>query len=308
MRKPVLILSGAAIPSILLASGAASEGSPELSREDKKAVCDAVLAREVIPLSDELRAGKSDYDRLVRQFRNEGKSGSALATQYKQARTDGKMEVARALAGQRDAHWNTMRAISDEIGALGNRMSPVVDRYCTKASAARSTLAAMGCTWNDSCSMHRSNWEQVAQGHQKAASNYAGTWRKAEDHNFDDPNVLAACAEGPAVVPFPARIVSVKGRAFVVRGMKTFPASEGMKLAAKDIVASEDGSIVTIYIMGSGELKITEKSKFEIPERFAEQSPSEPGLADQAGQEFKKILQGESFEIKTPTATCGVRG
>ena len=242
-----------------------------------------------------------------------GKDGAAaeqrfasLRERYDDARQSGNMTTARDLALQMDEAWT-------QTGEAARRVSSSAS---TALSAVKDACAiwqrgmANGCNDipNRHCQSGISMLSDAASFGSTMATKYSGTWRKAEDHNFDDPNVLAACADGPTVVPFPARIVSVQGRAFVVRGMRTLPATEGMKLAAKDIVASEDGSLVTLYIMGSGELKITEKSKFEIPERFAEQSPSEPGLADQAGQEFKKILQGESFEIKTPTATCGVRG
>lgn len=101
-----------------------------------------------------------------------------------------------------------------------------------------------------------------------------------------------------------------EGRAFVVRGVRTIPAKVGTILMAGDVVAVEEGSAVSIDLTNTGLLKISEKTKFEIPQTQAteERTSSISLFFGGIWTEAKKLIQGESFEIKTPTATAGVRG
>lgn len=101
-------------------------------------------------------------------------------------------------------------------------------------------------------------------------------------------------------------VQSIAGRAFVVRGVRTLPVAPGMTLRAGDVVAVEEGSAATLSIAGKI-LKISEKTKFEIPEEvpMGTQGTSAP---NQVWTSLKYLLQGPEFEIKTPTAVAGVRG
>jgi hypothetical protein len=101
-----------------------------------------------------------------------------------------------------------------------------------------------------------------------------------------------------------------EGRAFVVRGVRTIPAKVGTILMAGDVVAVEEGSAVSIDLTNTGLLKISEKTKFEIPQTQAQEERTSSISLFFGGiwTEAKKLIQGESFEIKTPTATAGVRG
>jgi len=101
-----------------------------------------------------------------------------------------------------------------------------------------------------------------------------------------------------------------EGRAFVVRGVRTIPAKVGTILMAGDVVAVEEGSAVSIDLTNTGLLKISEKTKFEIPQTQAKEERTSSISLFFGGiwTEAKKLIQGESFEIKTPTATAGVRG
>lgn len=105
-------------------------------------------------------------------------------------------------------------------------------------------------------------------------------------------------------------ITYTEGRAFVVRGVRTIPAKVGTILMAGDVVAVEEGSAVSIDLTNTGLLKISEKTKFEIPQTQAteERTSSISLFFGGIWTEAKKLIQGESFEIKTPTATAGVRG
>lgn len=233
----------------------------------------------------------------------------SLRKSYDNARKSGNMKGARSLALQMDEAWAQL----GDAARQGSSLTSTALQTMVNACATWQRGLKNGCVDKQSsvCSSAISYMRKHKSFFSAEAAKTSKSWRTKADYNFDDPKVLAACPEGQAVVPFPARIVSVKGRAFVVRGSRTLPAAKGMKLAGKDIVASEDGSLVTIYVMGSGELKITEKTKFEIPQ-IVYQPPAEPGLLEQGAQKgaqtFKRILQGESFEIKTPGGACVVRG
>jgi len=106
------------------------------------------------------------------------------------------------------------------------------------------------------------------------------------------------------------KVTYIEGRAFIVRGMRTIPVKVGTELLAGDVVAVEEGSACSIDLINTGLLKISEKTKFEIPEQQAQQERTSSISLFFGGiwTEAKKLLQGESFEIKTPTATAGVRG
>ncbi len=102
-----------------------------------------------------------------------------------------------------------------------------------------------------------------------------------------------------------SQIKSVVGRAFVERGIKTFPATPGFPLRVGDKVNVEEGSQASILLAGSGVLKITEKTSFQVPAAATAKAP--PGILDSVWNKMKVILQGESFGLKAPTAGPGVR-
>ncbi|MCJ8344433.1 FecR domain-containing protein, partial [bacterium] len=105
-------------------------------------------------------------------------------------------------------------------------------------------------------------------------------------------------------------VAFIKGRAFIERGIKTLPAKLGSILKVGDKVNVEEGSQVSIELFGSGLIKITEKTSFQIPETEAgsERTSKISLFFGGLWVKAKKLLKGESFEIKTPTATAGVRG
>lgn len=95
------------------------------------------------------------------------------------------------------------------------------------------------------------------------------------------------------------------GRAFVIRGVHTYPAKSGFPLRSGDIVAVEDNSFVQINL-GQNELDISENTKFEIPNDPTPLSP--PTFLDRGWNAVKTLIQGEDYKIPTPTAVAGVRG
>jgi len=107
-------------------------------------------------------------------------------------------------------------------------------------------------------------------------------------------------------------ITFVENRAFVVRGVRTLPAKVGTELFSGDVIAVEEDAAVTIDLSNTGQLKISEKTKFEIP--LCTQ-PEEKGFFSGITKGFgkfwtqmKNLIQGESYEVKTPTAVAGARG
>lgn len=105
-------------------------------------------------------------------------------------------------------------------------------------------------------------------------------------------------------------IHSVFGRAFIVRGIRTIPVKAGISLNVGDVVSVEEGSAVSLQL-SSGLLRISEKTKFEVPENntdIQETSSNTSLLKDTIWQSLKNVIQGPVFEIKTPTAVAGVRG
>jgi len=106
------------------------------------------------------------------------------------------------------------------------------------------------------------------------------------------------------------RISFVEGRAHIQRGNRIIPAVVGEGLLAGDTVVSESG-MVTIEGEASGSLKIPAGIRLEIPEEKAVKKTSSSSLSVMIGNiwgKTKELLGGESFEVKTPTGTCGVRG
>jgi hypothetical protein len=102
----------------------------------------------------------------------------------------------------------------------------------------------------------------------------------------------------------------LQGRAFIQRGVRIIPAKIKDPVNAGDTISVEEGSQASINLYNTGLIKITEKSKFEIPlkEENNERTSSVSLFFGSLWTKAKKLVKGESFEIKTPTATAGVRG
>lgn len=143
-------------------------------------------------------------------------------------------------------------------------------------------------------SENRATWDGTFDAYQGA-----GRWTDA----YGCTGSLTVLREGPG------RIEAVSGRVFIVRGVRTLPASPGLPLHAGDVVVVEDASSATITLDGAM-MPFAERTKFEIP---APQEASPPGgfvgrMFDDGWTRLKRLVQGETFEIKTPTAVAGVRG
>jgi len=142
----------------------------------------------------------------------------------------------------------------------------------------------------------------VIDGESYCKSNTCNNLNKFEDINDKEKVEFSKKSVGS--------ISSIKGRVFIERGIKTLPASIGFKIYANDKINVEENSQASV-ILGGEELKVTEKTSFQIPNIWRHSNREKSSfnqLFDKLWCKTKIILKGDTFEIKTPTATAGVRG
>jgi phosphoribosyl-AMP cyclohydrolase len=129
---------------------------------------------------------------------------------------------------------------------------------------------------------------------------------KDNNTNFN-PEELAYAEEGVEL----GRITFIQGRAFIERSLRIMPAIVGEGLLCGDRLSVEEDAELTI-MLDSKEIKIEEKTTFSLPACKGKDALSKKGsFAHFIGNLWWKIkekLSGDSFEVKTPTATAGVRG
>lgn len=128
------------------------------------------------------------------------------------------------------------------------------------------------------------------------------------------PGNLPAVAEETAAATGVWTIGYMQGRGFVQRGTEVLPATQGMVLQVGDSVGAGEGSQVTIVSPDGDLVKITERTRFVIPEQEAPAGPlqavvdSITGVFDSIWNGLNNLIKGESFEIKVPAAGTGSRG
>ena len=106
------------------------------------------------------------------------------------------------------------------------------------------------------------------------------------------------------------RITFIQGRAYIHRMGRIIPATVSESLMAGDLIVMDEGE-VTIEGNEGGSLKFVGRTRFALPEEKAVKKTSSSALSEMLGDiwtKTKEFLRGESFEVKTPTGTCGVRG
>lgn len=126
------------------------------------------------------------------------------------------------------------------------------------------------------------------------------------------------CSDKPRYIQ-KGEIVSVSGEgsAWIERGLKVFRASVNAPLMGGDFVRVPEGMTVELHLYNTGTLKVSQSTRFLVP------TPSPQERKDQCVRGaiqnrvtngvrsgwmwLKGTLQGETFEIMTPTAG-GVRG
>lgn len=219
---------------------------------------------------------------------------------YDEMRSEGQLQRAEAKANDLDSIWRSANNINKEVqDALGVALE-TRESICEQASR----LASRGCQlWFSGCERYvrLSQFRSMDTPEARAfGKQFESTWRGPEDHNFDPPAEDCPTAAG-------AQLAELKyGRAFVVRGMKTLQIRDRIEVRPGDIIAVEDASQVVVSGPGiDGNLTITEKTKFEIPDPGLGGAPV-PG--DDSSLDIGKILQGPDFSIPSPVACLGARG
>ncbi len=121
------------------------------------------------------------------------------------------------------------------------------------------------------------------------------------------------CKNEASKQPQKGSIVSMSGDIFITRGIKIFPATGSDALIGGDILTIRDESTATILLNDTGQLKISQKTRFQIPREpyTCARNKAIFGIKNGIGSiwnALKDNLKGESYEIKTPSGTPGVRG
>ena len=205
-----------------------------------------------------------------------------------------------------DKVWARRKSAIDQV--LAARTAALSAARSTCASAA--SLAAAGCASSDVPGRCASavNLEGLTTSLGEArsrASRYLRTWKTAADEKLNPANAQKGCPIAKTIAPR-ATVTAVSGRVFIVRGVRTLPATVGTALHAGDVVSVEAGGTTALNLFGAGIIRIDEKTKFEIPNPATAAPP--PGIAAQAWTTAKQLIQGEGFERPTPTACTGSRG
>jgi len=106
-----------------------------------------------------------------------------------------------------------------------------------------------------------------------------------------------------------ARISYLRGQTDVIRKGQALIGESGMTLLPGDKIRVAGDSQVTVDLGGDKFIRVNSRAGFEIP------ANQKPGLIESVNLHFgkiwasvKKLAAGESFSVKTPTASAGVRG
>lgn len=294
----------AASVSVFLLFSASGYAQTEASGR-KGPDCRALFAGDKGKFQAVQSAGRS-LSQLIDQFNATIKTANAQQSSYRQLRKDGKMAEAKNIAAQLDNTWSKLDSLQRQIVSQTRNGMSAANSWCDAVAS----MTARGCASSKaqaSCSRSRSQWSKQSSAPIMTITKYASTWRKPKDYKFDPPPSPCPAVEQAGTEPRNGgEVREIRGRAFLVRGMRSYPIKAGMEVKSADIIAVEDASMVQIYLHEYGLLKITEKSKFEIP---APQAPADkPGSFAKITDALKKGLQGPSFEIKCTGGGAGVRG
>lgn len=272
--------------------------------QTEKPNCKALGGNYMGPYKNMTRAARSRAQ-LLDQFNATIRTVNSQRSSYQQLRKDGKMAEAKNMAAQLDNTWSQLDNLQRQIYAVTHTGMSSANAWCSAVA----TMASLGCPSSKadaSCSKNQSGWSKMLSAPIMTRTKYATTWRKPEDYKFDLPPSPCPAVGQAGTEPRPGgEVREIRGRAFLVRGMRSYPLKVGMEVKPADIIAVEDASMVQIYLHETGILNITEKTKFEIPKP---QTPAaEPGSFAKIGDALKKGLQGPSFEVKC-SGGGGARG
>jgi len=106
-----------------------------------------------------------------------------------------------------------------------------------------------------------------------------------------------------------AELSYLEGRAFLMNGVRPQALEIGHKLKAGDYFELDENSVATLDMGEKGSLRLMGKTRLEIPMTHPEKALSYSDLVfGKIWCSLKKLIQGDEFTVRTPTATAGVRG
>lgn len=271
------------------------------------------INRSLGPIYRELTSSRKElrktHNRIIRTH-----------NQYLKFRADGNVEGAKSAALKVDQYWQEGAQIQKKSLMLVDEGIVTNERLCQvfkemgQEKCVKDKYKGMPCS-----SITKINiWTQLYSKPDLATLKYQQSWRQPEDYIFEEPTQKLENVKGT--------IVSISGRAFIERGIKTYPVTIGSQVLIGDKVNVQEGSQVSLELNGSGLIKITEKTSFQIPETEPgdQRTKSQKFFDDWVGgmtQDIKSLLNGKGLYnpnhrkdgtqddgISTPTAVFGVRG
>jgi len=255
-----------------------------------KAKCD--------PLVADARAKSSLEKAAIDRALDAGKRYNAIAGQYDRTRDtyvkfrdSGNHLRAWQMVSTLDALWARLKPLNEELIAARSARLGGLRQSC----AAISRGIAAGCLQSSNCGTLLEKHTASLGNAISRRTRQAGTWKTAADEKLNPANAQKGCPIAKAIAPR-ATVMAVGGRVWIVRGVRSIPAAVGGTLHPGDLLVVEAGSNASLDLFGSGIMKISEKTKFEIPNPVT--APPPPGIATQAWAKAKQLIQGESFELK----------
>ena len=189
-----------------------------------------------------------------------------------------------AMMDQLQGDWQFLRREAGELLTLMNATFQAMSLACGDAGVMSQCLGDPAAT-QANCSTAMASLEGGIKHYTSLRERFARDWR--------------ANTRGLAVAQ------SVEGRVLVNRGMRSFMLTAGGAVLTGDQIRPEAGSFVVLQVPGRGVVRIS---------TAIDMAPEPPALGvieetfHTTIKDITDLLQGEKFEIKTPTATAGVRG
>lgn len=266
---------------------------------ERKARCDPMMA-EYRSLSARSAAPRS----ITENFNSAAARFDDTRKRYAAIRDAGNHVGAWQMIPTLDDLWAKLKTANDTLVAARTARLNALSTTC----AAISGLIANGCITAEaatSCANVTAGVRAELARSQARIATLSKTWKTAADEKLNPANAQKGCPIAKTIAPR-ATVTAVSGRVFIVRGVRTLPATVGTALHAGDVVSVEAGGTTALNLFGAGIIRIDEKTKFEIPNPATAAPP--PGIAAQAWTKAKQLIQGEGFERPTPTACTGSRG
>ncbi len=105
-------------------------------------------------------------------------------------------------------------------------------------------------------------------------------------------------------------VIFKEGRVLIERGTDLIPVVQGTKIMPCDVVVVENGAKATLMLEDTEEVKITQQTKFTIPCKYENKKMTNKISFFFGGLwvKLKKLVQGESYDLRHGTAVIGTRG